>query len=315
MPASTNDANSSGAITSTTDSSATIASTDRTKLTDKQFIEFSRQIFVEDFGELGQENLLNAKVLIIGAGGLGAQVAHQLVAAGVGAGVYGNLDAKTRINAGHIKLVDGDLVETSNIPRQLLFSMTDVGENKAKTAANRLNRQYQNANVRAVSCDLAADKLEHIFSDGCELDGYDLVIDCTDNLKARHLINELCVTHKLTLLSGAVAGNDGQVFCLDFDCKASQTTNGIQKAREHDFGCYQCLVPKGSTTSQSCSAIGVLGPTVSHIASTQAMFAISHLAGTFNHYGQLFRFQANPVRWLQMTLTRDSKCSVCCSKG
>ncbi|BAJ02340.1 HesA/MoeB/ThiF family protein [Shewanella violacea] len=245
-------------------------------LSNSEFLRYSRQILLPDVGEIGQINLLQAHVAIVGIGGLGHLVAQYLAAAGVG----------------HLTLIDDDKIELSNLPRQLLFSDKDIGEYKSKTAAHKLSNAYSACDLHAVTDKLAEhnrlDLLEHM----------DLVFDCTDDFSTRHLINLTCLQAKVPLITASVANFNGQLFMLDMESCP-------------DSGCYACLFPEDSLVSQTCQSIGVLGPMVGVMASMQALLGMNILLGVPVPQGRLFRFDGRAMQWRESALSRDSDCHVC----
>ncbi|PWF64529.1 thiamine biosynthesis protein ThiF [Shewanella sp. BC20] len=277
-------------------------------LADKDFIRYSRQIFLPEVGEAGQLQLKQAHVLIVGLGGLGQLAAQYLACAGVG----------------RITLVDGDRVELSNLPRQLLFSDDDIGHHKAIIAKQKLAVLAQGCEIDAFAEPLTLESANTVFArllaHGEETR---LVLDCTDNLAARHCINRLCIEHALPLVSASIAAFNGQLFAVD-------------QQRFPMGGCYHCIFPSNTRAPQNCSSQGVLGPSVGVMASMQALLAMqllllatpptsatkqtanqtfeeaSHsIASTRALLGRFWRFDAKLLQWHSAALTRDPECEVC----
>lgn len=240
-------------------------------LADKDFIRYSRQILLPECGEAGQLRLRDSHVAIVGVGGLGGQAAMLLAAAGVG----------------HLSLFDGDSVELSNLPRQLLFCDADLGKSKAEGAAARLQSREPGLKV-SVCGELNRETLT-------QLDNARLVLDCTDNFAARHLISAYCAKHGKTLISGAIAGFDGLLF--------------VQRPGEG--GCYQCLFPPGTTSAQNCASVGVMGPAVAIVASMQAQLCLNELLQFPCEAGCLQRFDFRHFRWHEARVPVDPFCPVC----
>ncbi|MEJ6520446.1 HesA/MoeB/ThiF family protein [Shewanella bicestrii] len=278
-------------------------------LADKDFIRYSRQIFLPEVGEAGQLQLKQAHVLIVGLGGLGQLAAQYLACAGVG----------------RLTLVDGDRVGLSNLPRQLLFSDDDIGHHKALIAKQKLAVLAQGCEIDAFAEHLTLESASAVFS-GLLAHGDEtrLVLDCTDNLAARHCINRLCIEHALPLVSASIAAFNGQLFAVD-------------QQRFPMGGCYHCVFPSSTRAPQNCSSQGVLGPSVGVMASMQALLAMqllllatpptsvtkqtgnnqtfeeaSHsIAPTRALLGRFWRFDAKLLQWHSAALTRDPECEVC----
>ncbi|MGI2169865.1 HesA/MoeB/ThiF family protein [Shewanella sp. MF05960] len=252
-------------------------------LTDKQYRQYSRTMLLNDIGETGLLAIINSQVAIIGLGGLGQLVVQYLAAAGVK----------------HFMLVDHDVVALDNLPRQLLYSEADIGQHKVSVAKRTLSRLYSDVYVNAIT-----DKLTetNVIEFTKYLDTDTLVFDCTDNLVARHVINQLCVTQGLTLISAAISAYQGQLFCIDF---------GAKLTHEKQYGCYRCLYPEDIDIKQTCSQQGVLGPAVGVMASMQALVGLQHICNTFTQYGILQRFDALTLQWHQAKMNRDLQCTLC----
>ncbi|RLV61189.1 HesA/MoeB/ThiF family protein [Parashewanella curva] len=242
-------------------------------ITDNDFMRYSRQILLPEVGEQGQLKINKASVVIIGVGGLGALVAHYLIAAGVG----------------KIHLFDGDNVELSNLPRQLLFADEDIGQNKAETVADKLWTQYEKCEINVTNKHFDKQTLQEID------DTASVVIDCCDNFTARRSINQFCVEQEIALVSVAVA---------NFNLQAMVYQPNVS-------GCYQCLYPESTQTAENCSTVGVLGPMVGIAASMQALLALKQILGLPNISGKLWHFDGINFNWFAAVLERDPECPVC----
>ena len=245
-------------------------------LTDQQTLRYSRHLLLEQIGEQGQLALTHSKVLIIGVGGLGSPAALYLAAAGVG----------------ELHLADGDDIELSNLQRQIVFSEFDVGESKVEAAERRLSElnsdielvlhpEHVNENTLA---DLVADM--------------DVVLDCTDNFKTRHLINCACQLAQVPLVSGAAIRFEGQLCVFDFKNQPSP--------------CYNCLYPQGGQEPQmNCANSGVVGPVLGVVASLQALSAMKLIIGLPVAHGVLQLFDGLNCDWQKFNLPQRHDCSVC----
>ncbi|MEC4725287.1 HesA/MoeB/ThiF family protein [Shewanella sp. D64] len=247
-------------------------------LSDDEFMRYSRQILLPEVGELGQSTLKNAKVLIVGVGGLGQLAAQYLAAAGVG----------------HLTLVDDDRVESSNLPRQLLFDDKDIGEYKSTRARDKLIQRYPNCEINGITKRLSLDNASST------VEWADIVLDCSDNLETRHRVNQTCVSLHIPLVTASVAHFSGYLFTVDL----KQAPNA---------GCYTCLFPQDSLVTTSCSTAGVLGPMVGTLASMQSLMAINLLLGIGKMFGKLLRFDGLKFKWREASLSRNPKCPVCVS--
>jgi len=249
-------------------------------LTTQEQLKYSRQIMMDKIGQKGQVALRNAKVLIVGVGGLGNPASLYLAAAGVGT----------------LYLADGDTIELSNLPRQIQFSEQDINQNKADVAAEKLNAQFPDSHIEAID--------EMLDQELCDyyLPQVDLVLDCSDNIKTRYLINQACVTHKVPLVVGAATGFDGQQMVVD--------------PRDESSACYHCLFPSSiKAPTNNCQTLGILGPILAIVAGMQALQAIKLLTGNGaqNHaqINQLNLFDGLSNEWQQFNMKKQENCSVC----
>ncbi|PWR20780.1 HesA/MoeB/ThiF family protein [Zavarzinia compransoris] len=247
-------------------------------LTDEQLDRYARHIILREVGGAGQARLLAARVLIVGAGGLGAPAALYLAAAGVGT----------------IGLVDDDTVSLSNLQRQIIYAGADLGRPKVAAAADTLARL--DPGIRVVGHPLRLD-------DAAARDlvqGYDLILDGTDNFATRHIVNRACVAAGRVLVSGAVAQFEGQV----------ATFTGHLKGAAHP--CYHCFVPEGTAAAAGCAAQGVLGAVTGVVGSLMAVEALKELTGAGDSLaGRLVLYDALSTRFRTLRLAKDPACPVC----
>jgi molybdopterin/thiamine biosynthesis adenylyltransferase len=246
-------------------------------MNDDQLLRYSRHILLEEIGIEGQERLLAAHALVIGAGGLGSPVALYLGGAGVG----------------RITLVDDDQVDLTNLQRQIAHSMARLGQDKtasAKTAIAALNPEVD---VRAVTLRADAAQLDALVA------GADLVLDCCDNFATRQAVNAACVRHGKPLVSGAAIRLDGQLAVFD--------------PRDPASPCYACLFPPDSQFEETrCATMGVLAPLVGVIGSLQAAEAIKLLSGAGQSMaGKLLMLDARTMDWTTLRVPRQPDCLVC----
>lgn len=246
------------------------------------WLRYGRQLLLPEFGELGQQRLQGARVLVVGLGGLGSPVALYLAAAGVG----------------QLWLSDGDVLELSNLQRQILYRTADRGKAKGELAARQLRQLNPQIVLQAVAAIGEENWSTLLQPDGLPVD---LVLDCSDNMATRQLVNRACVELAIPLLSAAVSGWQGALALFDFR---------RQRARRH--GCYHCLYPTAQEPLLSCATAGVLGPAVGVIGSLQALEALKFLAGIETPaLGRLSLFDAMQGNWRHLQLRADPLCSVC----
>lgn len=247
-------------------------------LSDDQLLRYSRQILLADIDLAGQEKLLAASVLIIGAGGLGNPAALYLAGAGVG----------------HITIADGDTLEASNLHRQIAFRENDIGTNKAEALATQLralNPAIQiTAYPRYIDDIWLADTVPTV----------DMVLDCSDNFVTRAQVNAACVTAKKPLISAAAIRNSGQLAVFDL--------------RRDNVACYACLYGSGDSSEASpeelCSESGVLGPVVGMMGTLQALQTIRLIVG-LPVADTLQLFDGSTLSWKSLAFRRDPACRVC----
>jgi len=214
-----------------------------TELNEGEVEQYSRHLSLQDFGLESQIKLKNSSVLVIGAGGLGCPVLQYLVAAGVG----------------KIGIVDNDVIESSNLQRQILFDHDDIGSPKAKVAAAKLTRLNPFIKIHPIIERLKKENAEFLFG------GYDLIVDGTDNFSSRYLINDACILFEKPLIHGSIHLFEGMVSVFNFQGGPT----------------YRCLFPEqpDSSSIPSCAEAGVLGVLPGIIGCMQAMEAIKVITG------------------------------------
>ena len=245
-------------------------------MNDEQLLRYSRQIMLPQVDVAGQERLLAARMLLIGAGGLGSAAAMYLAAAGVG----------------HLIIADHDRVELSNLQRQLLHRDSDIGHNKADSAHDSLSEINPETVVTAIPERLAGESLDK------ETAHADVVIDCSDNFTTRFDVNRACVQHRTPLVSGAAVRLEGQLSVFD--------------SRVDHSPCYRCLYTEGEEQDQTCAENGVLSPLVGIIGTMQALEALKLVLKTGDTLiGRLVLFDGMAHEWRTLKLVRDRACPVC----
>ncbi|MDQ6683858.1 MAG: molybdopterin-synthase adenylyltransferase MoeB [Pseudomonadota bacterium] len=246
-------------------------------MTDDELLRYSRHLLLDDIGVEGQEQLAKARVLVVGAGGLGSPVALYLASAGVG----------------HLTIADGDHVELTNLQRQIAHDSSRLGVAKAASAARSALALNPGVAVVAVVERLAGERLEWLVGE------HDVVVDCSDNFATRQAINAACVRRRRPLVSGAAIGFDGQIATFDHRLAGSP--------------CYACVFPPTpAAVDVACSAMGVFAPLVGIIGSMQAAEALKLMLGIGTSLaGRLLMLEARGMEWTEMRYERDPACSIC----
>jgi len=247
------------------------------ELTDAQLLRYSRHILLNEFGPAAQQRFLAARVLVIGAGGLGSPVALYLAAAGVG----------------HLTLVDDDTVDLTNLQRQIAHSQARVGQAKVQSAALAVAELNSEVRVTAVAQRADAALLYALVAQA------DVVLDCCDNFVTRHAVNAACVAHRKPLVSGAAIRFDGQITVYD--------------PRNAESPCYACVfAPDAPIEETRCGVMGVLAPLVGIIGSMQAAEALKLLAhGESALTGRQLMLDARHMTWADLRVPRNPACTVC----
>ena len=245
-------------------------------LTDAQLMRYNRQILLHDFDVTGQERLLQSRVLIVGLGGLGCPAALYLAAAGVG----------------ELVLADGDRVELSNLQRQIAHGDSDLGANKAASAAAAIAALNPEVKLEVITLKLTEEAMHELAA------RVDLVVDATDNYPARFGLNRACIAAGIPLVSAAAVRSEGQLSVFD------PVRGGP---------CYRCLYEEGADdTALSCSDSGVLAPVVGILGSMQAMEALKILAGFGETLrGKLLMLDLRTMDIRQLALPASPGCPDC----
>jgi adenylyltransferase/sulfurtransferase len=245
-------------------------------MNDEQLLRYSRQLMLPEMDIAGQQKLIDATVLIVGMGGLGCPAAMYLAAAGVG----------------HLIIADDDVVELTNLQRQIAHSQANLGAAKVVSIQETLRGLNPDLKITALYKRLQGEDLSQAVSQA------DLVVDACDNFSTRFAINKSCIEHRKPLVSGAAIRMEGQVAVFD--------------SRDSESPCYQCLYSQGNDDEASCAQNGVIAPLVGIIGSVQAMEAIKLLVGMGGSLtGRLLLLDAKTLQWQEMKLPRDSNCQAC----
>jgi adenylyltransferase/sulfurtransferase len=251
------------------------------QLTQDQKIRYSRHLLLDDVGEEGQKRLLDAKILLVGAGGLGSPAAFYLAAAGVG----------------HIGIVDPDVVDYSNLQRQILHRNDDAGVPKVDSAERAMRDLNPDVKVTKYREFITSANIMKILDDGWEI-----VVDGCDNFQTRYLINDACVFRKLPNVHGSIFQFEGQAAVF------APVLGGP---------CYRCLYPEPPPPGMapSCAEAGVIGALPGIVGTMQAMEAMKIVLKKGRPLvGRLAQFDALEMKWRELKLHRDPKCPVCGEK-
>jgi len=239
-------------------------------------LRYSRQIILEGIGYEGQKKLLNSRVLVVGAGGLGAPILSYLAGAGVGT----------------LGVADFDAVGVSNLNRQVLFNTDDLGRKKVDVAEERLKKLNPDVNIIKYPFRIDINNIEEIVSD------YDVVVDAPDNFTARYLVNDCCFFLKKPVIEGAAVGYDGIITTIV----------------PGDNPCYRCMYPSPPPDGviPTCSDTGILGMVTGVIGSLQALETVKLLVGHGELLtGRILFFEALELSFREIMLKKSKACPLC----
>lgn len=246
-------------------------------MNDHQLLRYSRHILLPQIDIEGQEALVHSRALIVGAGGLGSPVAMYLAASGVG----------------KLVICDNDIVDLTNLQRQIMYHTDHIGSPKTQAAKKTLADMNPDVNVVALQEHITENQLKEIAPE------VDIVIDASDNFATRHHVNKACVTYKKPLVSGAVVRFNGQVTVFDL--------------RQQNSPCYHCLYPEqGENEDMQCATMGVFSPLAGIVGCMQAAETLKILIGigeTLN--GRLMLLDGLAANWRSIKLNKDPACTIC----
>lgn len=244
-------------------------------MTNEQKRRYNRHMILDGFGEEGQRRLSSSSVLIVGAGGLGSPCALYLAAAGVGT----------------IGIADADIVSVSNLQRQVIHFTDDAGQQKVKSASEKMQRLNPEIKIETYPDFITAQNAADIFGK------YDFIIDCTDSFSSKYLVNDACV-----LL--------GKPFCIAGIVRYA----GQIMTHTPGSACYRCLFPEppGENQVETCAMVGVLGSAVGTMGTLQATEAIKYLTGIGSLLTDtVLTYDALTAQFMRMDFSRDTHCPVC----
>jgi molybdopterin/thiamine biosynthesis adenylyltransferase len=244
---------------------------------DAQLLRYSRHILLSELGLSGQERLLASHALIIGAGGLGSPVGLYLGSAGVG----------------HITIVDEDVVDATNLQRQIAHTLERLGQPKTNSMRTAIAQINPDVTVTPITQRADAALLDQLVAQA------DVVLDCCDNFETRQAVNRACVVHRKPLVSGAALRMDGQVSVFDIT--------------QLEAPCYACIFPPEQAPEEiRCAMMGVFAPLVGIIGSVQAAEALKILSGIRSRMaGRLLMLDGRELSWSDIRMQRNPDCPVC----
>jgi molybdopterin/thiamine biosynthesis adenylyltransferase len=245
--------------------------------TDTQIQRYSRHIILPEVGGKGQQKLAQAKVMVIGAGGLGSPAAMYLAAAGVGT----------------LGLADGDVVDLSNLQRQILHSTATIGKPKVESGLHTLTALNPDVTIKTYQENLTAQNILRLIAE------YDVILDGSDNFSTRFVVNDACFFAKKTLISGSIFRFEGQITTI----------------KPHQgFPCYRCLYPEPPPAGlvPNCQEAGVLGVLAGTIGTLQAAEAIKEILGIGETLAdQLLIYDALEMKFRKVRRPKDPRCPLC----
>jgi molybdopterin-synthase adenylyltransferase len=246
-------------------------------MNDNQLLRYSRHILLDDIGIEGQQRLLAAHVVIIGAGGLGSPAALYLASGGIG----------------RITLVDDDTVDLTNLQRQVMHTSERIGQPKVDSGRAALLAINPEIEITALAERAGPERLLALARSAT------VVLDCSDNFATRHAVNRACVAAGVPLVSGAAIRFDGQLSVFD--------------PRQADGPCYACLFPEDSGFEDvACGTMGVFAPLVGIVGAVQAAEAMKLIAGVGQSLaGRLLMLDGKFMEWTAVKVTRNTGCPVC----
>ena len=245
------------------------------EMKDEELLRYSRQIVLPEIDIDGQRAINQSRVIIIGLGGLGTVISTYLV----------------RMGIGNITICDYDSIDISNLHRQILFDLKDIGFQKTQITKEKLNLINPDVEVQVIEEKLDKEKLD------CHLSQEDIVVDEKDNFKIRYDINKICFKNKKRLISGSAIGWKGHLLTLDFTKEESP--------------CYECLYGSNMVEEESCSELGILPPIAGFIGSLQAMEVIKLILNKGTSPFNLIEFDGSNNEIRSFNLNKYPNCKIC----
>jgi adenylyltransferase/sulfurtransferase len=248
------------------------------RFSNKELEKFSKQIVLKKIGAIGQKKIMSSKILVIGAGGLGCTLMLYLVNTGIS----------------HIGIADSDIVELSNLNRQILFTTNDIGKLKVVQAKKFIKKINKKAKINIYKKKINKSNVENIIKD------YDIICDGTDNFKSRYLINDYCLKNKKILISAAISKFSGQIFNFNFKKKTP---------------CFRCFMPEEPNYEINCDSEGIIGTLVGIAGSLQANEVINTILNNKDNLnGKMLIFNSLTSDFRKIKLSKNSACINKCLK-
>tara|TARA_A100001011_G_C14272557_1_gene827640 strand:- start:1237 stop:1995 length:759 start_codon:yes stop_codon:yes gene_type:complete len=242
------------------------------KVTSKDLTRFSRQIILKQIGIIGQKKIFSAKVLVVGAGGLGCPLLLYLANTGVG----------------RIGIVDHDKIELSNLNRQILFNYKDIGKYKVDLTKKRIKEINKKINIKTYKIKIDKKNVDKIFKE------YDIICDGTDNFETRYLINDYCLKNKKILISAAISKFDGQIFKFNFKKKTP---------------CFRCFMPKIPKNENNCDTDGIVSTLAGVMGTMQANEVIKTILNVKDDLlGKMIVFNSLKPEFRKIKLSKNPRC-------
>jgi molybdopterin/thiamine biosynthesis adenylyltransferase len=250
-------------------------------LSDENLERYARQVIMPELGEDGQQALLDARVLVVGAGGLGAPALFYLAAAGIG----------------HITILDNEQVELTNLNRQIVHTTASIGSNKVAQAAAAIGALNPEISINPVMTWLDAENVAGFMLD------HDVILDCSDNVKTRYLLGDAAHVYARPLVFGGAVRTEGQLAVFQSG-----------SAEMKDSPCYRCVFPEMPDAKQApgCSEAGILGPVTGIIGALQALEAIKLITGIGSSLtGKLMLFDGRGGGFMEISISARDDCTTC----
>ena len=246
------------------------------RISNKEYEKFSKQIILKKFGIVGQKKIKSSKILVIGMGGLGCPLSIYLASLGVGT----------------IGIVDNDKVELSNLNRQIIYDIKDIGKYKVNVARKKIKKINNKSKIKSYKIRLDKSNIEKLIKK------YDIICDGTDNFETRFLINDQSLKQKKVLISAAVSGFEGHIFKFDFRRKTP---------------CYRCFMPEDPGKHNNCDSLGVT-PTITGIIGTLQANEVLNSILNFksNMEKKLIVFNSIKMSLRKVNLSRNNNCKNKC---
>ncbi len=242
----------------------------------KDYERFEKQIILKKIGLTGQKNIKNAKVLIIGMGGLGCPLLTYLASSGVC----------------NIGIVDYDKVELSNLNRQILFNNSDIGKFKVNQAKSKINKIYKKIKIQTFRIKISKRNIETIIKK------FDIICDGTDNFNTRYLINDYCKKNKKILISAAISKFDGHLFKFNFKKKGP---------------CFRCFMPEKPLDENNCETDGIFAPVAGIVGALQANEVLKTVLGLKDDLNNnILIFNSLSMSLRKIKITKNLNCSNRC---